>query len=439
MSNSHHAADGLDDDLGDDGHQDKGYGIGGGVADHGGLGVRLAGDGSQGRGGGHAAADAAQAFQNVHLEDFHAHEVTGEHAGAGDDDAHDEDGRAVGGYRIHQVRSTLDAGVSQEENQPQILQKKAGGAWDIADDGAQPSEVAEQQGDDEGASRNTQGDSRAVAEAEVDQAKNDAQGEAEAQGKQVRLVHVLAAVADFVPVFGKVFRGPHHGQHVVAFQRGFPRGDEGEAQAGNAGDNDAVRTQGFQVAELVPGIVLVCQNQFAALLLGVHGVGIVAYFPQKGDVVGHGVAVAYDEDFRSFPERVFRSQGHQPVVANHAGDHAVQAVQQLAVRNVLAYQVGLCDADKAGNDADLLPGMHGFGLFVEVKAQQARQKLDEKDHAHHAERIGDTVTDANAASGGSRQAFRGGRQRRSAGACAGKDAGRDSRGNFEPDAEKASE
>ena len=93
--------------------------------------------------------------------------------------------------------------------------------------------------------------------------------------------------------------------------------------------------------------------------------------------MGHGVAVAYDEDFRSFPERVFRSQGHQPVVANHAGDHAVQAVQQLAVRNVLAYQVGLCDADKAGNDADLLPGMHGFGLFVEVKAQQARQKLDE--------------------------------------------------------------
>ena len=246
-------------------------------------------------------------------------------------------------------------------------------------------------------------------------------------------------MADFVPVFGKVFRRTDHSQHVVAFQRGFPRGDEGEAQAGNAGDNDAVRAQGFQVAELVPGIVLVCQNQFAALLLGVHGVGIVAYFPQKGDVVGHGVAVAHDEDFRSFPERVFRSQGHQPVVANHAGDHAVQAVQQLAVRNVLAYQVGLCDADKAGNDADLLFGMHGFGLFVEVKVQQARQKLDEKDHAHHAERIGDAVTDADAASGGSRQAFRGGRQRRGAGACAGKDAGRDSRGNFEPDAEEAGE
>ena len=48
-------------------------------------------------------------------------------------------------------------------------------------------DVYKRQGDDEGASRNTQGDSRAVAEAEVDQAKNDAQGEAEAQGKQVRL------------------------------------------------------------------------------------------------------------------------------------------------------------------------------------------------------------------------------------------------------------
>ena len=108
------------------------------------------------------------------LKAFHAHEVTGEHAGAGDDDAHDEDGRAVGGYRIHQVRSALDAGVSQEEDQPQILQKKAGGAWDIADDGAQTSEVAEQQGDDKGASRNAQGDARAVAEAEVDQAQNDA-------------------------------------------------------------------------------------------------------------------------------------------------------------------------------------------------------------------------------------------------------------------------
>ena len=266
--------------------------------------------------------------------------------------------------------------------------------------------MAEQQGDDKGASCNAQGDARAVAEAEVDQAQNDAQGEAEAQGEQVRLVHVLAAVADFVPVFGKVFRRTDHSQHVVAFQRGFPRGDEGEAQAGNAGDNDAVRAQGFQVAELVPGIVLVCQNQFAALLLGVHGVGIVAYLPQKGDVVRHGVAVAHNEDFRSFPERVFRRQGHQPVVANHAGDHAVQTVQQLAVRNVLAYQVGLCDADKAGNDADFLPGMHGFGLLVEVKAQQARQELDEKDHAHHAERIGDAVTDADAASGGSRQAFR---------------------------------
>lgn len=40
---AHHAADGLDDDLGNDGHQDKGHGVGGGVADHGSLGVRFAG------------------------------------------------------------------------------------------------------------------------------------------------------------------------------------------------------------------------------------------------------------------------------------------------------------------------------------------------------------------------------------------------------------
>ena len=57
---AHHAADGLDDGLGDDGHQDKGHGVGGGVADHGSLGVRFAGDGSQSRSGGHAAADTAQ-------------------------------------------------------------------------------------------------------------------------------------------------------------------------------------------------------------------------------------------------------------------------------------------------------------------------------------------------------------------------------------------
>lgn len=85
---ANHTADGLDDDLRDDSHQDEGHGVGGSVADHRGLGIRLAGDGAQGRGGGHAAADAAQAFQNVHLEDFHADKVAGEHARAGDDDAH---------------------------------------------------------------------------------------------------------------------------------------------------------------------------------------------------------------------------------------------------------------------------------------------------------------------------------------------------------------
>lgn len=75
---ANHTADGLDDDLRDDSHQDEGHGVGGSVADHRGLGIRLAGDGAQGRGGGHAAADAAQAFQNVHLEDFHADKVAGE-------------------------------------------------------------------------------------------------------------------------------------------------------------------------------------------------------------------------------------------------------------------------------------------------------------------------------------------------------------------------
>lgn len=341
---AHHSADGLDDDLGDDGHQDEGHGVGGGIADHGSLGVRLAGDGAQGRGGGHAAADAAQAFQDVHLEDLHAHEVAGEHAGARDDNAHDEDGRSVRRHGADQVRAALDAGVRQEEDQPQVLQEKAGGARDVAHDGAQPPEVAKQQGDDQRAARNPQGDAHAVAEAEVDQPQDDAQGKAEAQGKQVRLVHVLAAVADFVSVFGEVFRGTHHGQHVIAFQRGVPRRDEGEAQAGDAGDDHAVRAQGFQFAKLAAGVIFVRQDQFAALLLGVHGVGVVAYFPQEGDIVRHGVAVADDEDFRSLPERVFRRQGHQPVVAHHAGHHAVQAVQQLAVRNVLADQVGLRDA-----------------------------------------------------------------------------------------------
>lgn len=67
---ANHTADGLDDDLRDDSHQDEGHGVGGSVADHRGLGIRLAGDGAQGRGGGHAAADAARHSRMFILKTF---------------------------------------------------------------------------------------------------------------------------------------------------------------------------------------------------------------------------------------------------------------------------------------------------------------------------------------------------------------------------------
>ena len=438
-SDADHGTNSLDDDLRDDGHQDESHGVGGGVADHRGLGIRFAGDGAQGRSGGHAAADAAQAFKNVHLEDFHADKVAGEHARAGDDNAHHKDGHAVGGYRVHQVRPALDARIRQEEDQAEVLKKQARGAWDVPHNGAQAAEVAEEQGDDQRTAGNSQRNAHAVAQAEVDQPQNDAEGQAESQGKEVRLIHVLAAVSDFFPVFGEVFRRTDDGEHVVSFQRRVARGDKGEPQPGDAGDDDAVRTEGFQVAELASRIVLVGQDQLAAFLLGVHGVGVFTGFPQERDVVRHGIAVAYDEDFRPFPEGVFRRQRHQPAVAHHAGHHAVQAVQQLAVRNVLAEQVGLVDADQAGNDAGFLLGVHGPGLLVQVKVQQARQELDEQNHAHDPERIGDAVADADAAAGGSGQAFRGGRKSRGAGAGPREDAGGNTRGHIEPDAAQAGE
>lgn len=438
-SDADHGANSLDDDLRDDGHQDEGHGVGGSVADHRGLGIRLAGDGAQGRGGGHAAADAAQAFQNVHLEDFHADKVAGEHARAGDDDAHHKDGRAVGGHRVHQVRAALDARVCQEEDQAEVLKKQACGARDVPHNGPQAAEVAEEQGDDQRTAGNSQRNAHSVAQAEVDQPQNDAEGQAESQGKEVRLIHVLAAVSDFFPVFGEVFRRTDDGEHVVSFQRCVARGDKGEPQPGDAGDDDAVRAEGFQLAELASRIVLVGQDHLAAFLLGVHGIGVFTGFPQERDVVRHGIAVAYDEDFRPFSEGVFRRQGHQPAVAHHAGYHAVQAVQQLAVRNVLAEQVGLVDAHQAGNDAGFLLGVHGPGLLVQVKVQQARQELNEQNHAYDPERIGNAVADADAAAGSPGQAFRGGRKRRSAGAGPRKDAGGNTRRHIEPDAAQAGE
>ena len=46
---------------------------------------------------------------------------------------------------------------------------------------------------------------------------------------------------------------------------------------------------------------------------------------------------------------------------------------------------------------------------VQVKVQQARQELNEQNHAYDPERIGDAVANADAAAGSPGQAFRGGR------------------------------
>ena len=76
---------------------------------------------------------------------------------------------------------------------------------------------------------------------------------------------------------------------------------------------------------------------------------------------------------------------------------------------------------------------------MQVKVQQARQELNEQNHAYDPERIGDAVANADAAAGSPGQAFRGGRKRRSAGAGPRKDAGGNTRRHIEPDAAQAGE
>lgn len=132
--------------LGQNGHEDEGCWVSGGVGDDGGLGVGLGGDGAEGGGGGHAAADATEAFGHAHFEDLAGEEEGHEHGDDGDGCPREEHGDALGLEGFNQLATAGDAGSCEEEHERNLHNEDAGGARHVADHRAYLAEVTEDEG-----------------------------------------------------------------------------------------------------------------------------------------------------------------------------------------------------------------------------------------------------------------------------------------------------